>query len=67
MKFRAKRQAIRTLTPEQEGQMVLRQRDRLLVWLKEREKWCYSVSIDDVRGFFPIDPTEEPQDVDQDS
>lgn len=59
MKFRAKRQAIRRITSEQEGQMVLRQRDRLFAWLSEREDWCSLVSVKDVRGFFPMDPTGE--------
>lgn len=59
MKFRAKRQTARTMTPEQEAAMVLRQRDNLLKWLAEREKWCFSVSISEVRGFFPIDPHED--------
>lgn len=57
MKFRARRQAGRTMTAEQEAKMIIRQRDMLLAWMAEREKWCYSVSIDDVRAFFPMDPT----------
>lgn len=58
MKFRAKRQAVRTMTAEQEARMVVRQRDALLRWLVEREGWCPLVEITDVRHFFPIDPFE---------
>lgn len=65
MKFRARRQAVRTMTPEQEGAMVLRQRDALLKWLQEREKWCPLVGITDVRDFFPVDPLDLPEETGQ--
>lgn len=59
MRFKAKRGAIRNMTLEQEYQMVLRQRNNLLRWLKEREGWCPLVEINDVRAFFPMDPLGE--------
>ena len=65
MKFRSRRQAVRTMTPEQEGAMVLRQRDALLKWLVEREGWCPLVSITDVRAFFPRDPLNHPEETGQ--
>lgn len=65
MKFRARRQAVRTMTPEQQGAMVLRQRDALLKWLREREKWCPLVDITDVRDFFPVDPLDLPEETGQ--
>ncbi len=65
MKFRARRQAVRTMTPEQEGAMVLRQRDALLKWLQGREKWCPLVDITDVRDFFPVDPLGLPEETGQ--
>lgn len=65
MKFRARRQAVRTMTPEQEGVMVVRQRDCLLAWLVEREKWCPLVDIKTVREFFPRDPLDYPEETGQ--
>lgn len=65
MKFRAQRQAVRTMTAEHEGAMVLRQCDALFIWLQEREKWCPLVSITDVRDFFPRDPLSHPEETGQ--
>lgn len=59
MRYKAKRGAIRKMTLEQEARMVLRQRNSLLRWLKEREGWCPLVEINDVRAFFPMDPLGE--------
>lgn len=67
MKFRAQRQAVRTMTPEQEGAMVLRQRDALLKWLQEHEGWCPLVDIAEVRKFFPRDPLDYPEETGQSS
>lgn len=59
MRYKAKRGATRNMTLEQEARMVLRQRNNLLLWLKKREGWCPLVEINDVRAFFPMDPSEE--------
>lgn len=58
MKYRAKRQAIRTMTVEQERDLLVRQRDSLIAWLDERRKWCPLVNATEVYKFFLIDPDD---------
>jgi hypothetical protein len=54
------------LTPEQEGQIVLRQRDTLMVYLRERAKWCPLVEINDIYRFFDYDPAKDLEEVEDD-
>lgn len=59
MKYRARRQAIRTMTAEQQRDLVIRQRDRLLELCHEREKWCPTgVTIREIYEAFLIDPDD---------
>lgn len=56
MKFRARRQALRTMTAEEERDLLARQRDRLISLCREREKWCPSgVAISEIYKIFLVD------------
>lgn len=59
MKFRAKQLAIRNMTPEQERDLLARQRDSLLRKCEEAEKWCPLISIKDVYRAFLHDPADK--------
>jgi hypothetical protein len=60
MKFRAKRQQMRTMTPEEERDLLARQRDALLAWLSEwiEKDRCPLVEAKEVFGFFLRDPAD---------
>ena len=58
MKFRARRQAIRTMTAEQERDLLARQRDRLLEKCRQSERYCPLIAIKDVYEAFLVDDEE---------
>ena len=58
MKFRARRQAIRTMTAEQERDLLARQRDRLLEKCRQSVRYCPLIAIKDVYEAFLVDDEE---------
>jgi hypothetical protein len=59
MKYRGRRQALRTMTAEQERDLLVRQRDKLLALCQEREKWCPAgVAIKEIYEIFVVDPED---------
>lgn len=60
MKFRARRQASKNMTTEQERGLLTRQRDALLKFCAESEKMCPLISINDVYDHFLCDPVDDP-------
>lgn len=64
MKFRAKRQQVRTMTAEQERDLLARQRDALLKKCEKQSKWCPLIQITDVYDAFLHDPNDKDPDDD---